>query len=68
MALCMPLRKGVVVSQTHTVTSLGDIFYMLHVSEQIVLPQDKFLMQQPPLSVQYGLPSDLSEIPFVVKT
>ena len=60
------LRKAATASQTQTVTSLGDNLYMLHLSEQTVLPQSMFVLQQPPLSVQYGPPSDLSEVPAIL--
>lgn len=58
MAQCQSVRKAVTASENQTVTSRGDNFYMLHQSE--------FLQQQSFLSVQYGPPSDLSEVPAIL--
>lgn len=53
-------------SSAQTITSLGEGMFILNLNEHIALPQSTLVLQQPPLPIQYGPPSELSEVPTVL--
>ena len=63
VARCQELRQAVPASHTQQITHLGEDMYLLRLDQHMQLPQSTFVLQQPPLPVQYGPPSELSDVP-----